>query len=102
MAFLVINIFHGIGQVFLFKEYSLLFYIINILFYVGALYYVAFAYKDFRLSGGIHGKEGKKTKTEKQKGLKEQLVDAATSEVIKGAVNDLEKGAKKVIDKVSK
>ncbi len=52
----------------------------NEIFYCFALYFGALAYKDFRMTGGIHGTKGRTKKADKKKKsktLKENLMDQA-------------------------
>ena len=46
---------YGIFHLFTYPKYSLLFYIINVIFLGLAFYFVVLAYKNFRYTGGIHG-----------------------------------------------
>lgn len=46
---------YGLINIFYFDQLNLLLYILNLMFYFIGLYFVLIAYKQFRLSGGIHG-----------------------------------------------
>lgn len=50
---------HGIFRLFQYSELNLLFFILKLIYYCCALYFVALAYKKFRVTGGIHGKLGR-------------------------------------------
>jgi len=50
---------HGIFNLFMYSELNLLFFILKLIYYVCALYFVARAYRNFRVTGGIHGKLGR-------------------------------------------
>lgn len=82
MIFLSLGIVYGFINIFAFEQISLLFYIINLVFYCFALYYVFNAYKDFRRAGGIYGKDGKARVIEKKKALKQKLVQKAFKAVL--------------------
>lgn len=71
---------YGLLNLFSAKNISLLFYILNEIFYFSALYFGTLAYKDFRMSGGIHGTNGRTRKGDKKKKsltLKENLMEQA-------------------------
>ena len=61
MFALVMSIIYGVYNMVGLTSLSLLFYIINEIFFVFALYYTFRAYREFRYSGGIKGYQGKKT-----------------------------------------
>ncbi|CDW88769.1 UNKNOWN [Stylonychia lemnae] len=79
---------HGIFNLFQFSDMRLLFYIINLVYYGCALFFIIKNYKDFRVTGGIHGAEG----TQKVKAPKE------VSSTKGGEKSSEKKKGKKTID----
>ena len=79
MIMLLFSAIYGILNIFTIGTIGLLFYIMNLMFYILALYYILGAYKHFRDAGGIHGTKGKMTsstyKKENKKNLKDNLID---------------------------
>ena len=75
IALLAAGIIYGFVHIFAFSNVSLLFYIINLVFYCLALYWAYPAYRDFRKSGGIYGKG--KHLLQQEKKLKEELLQSA-------------------------
>lgn len=55
---LFMGIAYGFFNLFKHNDLNLLFYILNLVYYGCALFFVAKAYKTFRITGGIHGKNG--------------------------------------------
>eukprot|EP00347_Sterkiella_histriomuscorum_P008650 403344285 len=55
---LFMGIAYGFFNLFSHNDLNLLFYILNLVYYGCALFFVAKAYKTFRITGGIHGKNG--------------------------------------------
>ena len=55
LLLLLIGIINGFFNIFAFSTVSLLFYIVTLVFLGFALYFLFFAYKAFRMAGGIHG-----------------------------------------------
>ena len=60
MLFLFLGIVFGFLNIFAFSTLSLLFYIVNLVYYAFALYFTFISYRNFRKSGGIHGGVSKK------------------------------------------
>ena len=89
MLFLFIGLINGFINIFAFESVSLIFYIINLVYYGIAMYFAFMSYKNFRKSGGIHGGVSKKDR-QKQQQVKEKLLEK-TGEAIVDMIKDPEK-----------
>ena len=56
---LFFGIAHGIFSIFQYSQLRLLFFILHLIYLSFALYFTVRAYKNFRVTGGIHGKLGR-------------------------------------------
>jgi hypothetical protein len=52
------GVFYGFFNLFKHSDLNLLFYILNLVYYGCALFFLCKAYRNFRMTGGIHGKNG--------------------------------------------
>lgn len=92
---LFFGICYGFFNLFSHNDLNLLFYILNLIYYGCALFFLLRAYKNFRVTGGIHGKLGvqkvkenqtskdvspEKKKTKKKMAKKEGLTDRLLEE----------------------
>ena len=72
LLLLLLGLVNGFLNVFAFSTVSLLFYIITLVYLGFALWFAFFAYKAFRMTGGIHGGISKKER--EGRSLKENLI----------------------------
>ena len=71
---LFFGICYGFFNLFQHSDLNLLFYILNLIYYGCALFFLAKTYKQFRITGGIHGKLG----TQKVKNIDDRASQASS------------------------